>query len=373
MNTARRLALAVAAMLLTSCEWTGLNSLPLPGIAGTGPGSFDVQAEMTDVVNIQPNSRVRVNDATVGSVTKVERRGWHALVTMRLDGTVDLPANATAKVGQTSLLGSLHIELAHPAGIPAEGRLQAGMLIPLRRDDAYPTTEETLAMVSMVLSGGGLGQVQDITETLTKAFGGREDTIRSLLRRIEEFARRTNAQIDTIIGTTESVNTLVAQFADRQSDLDAALRDIPQALAVLRDQRDLLGDAIERLGELSRIADTSISQTKTALVQELRDIGPVLESAANSGRSLTRSLSMLATYPWPKETLDKWVRGDYANMTVILDLTLSRNDAVFFTGTRWEGDLTELEMQWGRTLGQLPSPYSAGNPLIIPYHFDQGP
>ena len=62
----------------------------------------------------QPNSRVRVGDVTVGNVTKIERQGWHALVTMRIDGDVDLPANATAKLGQTSLLGSLHIELAPP-------------------------------------------------------------------------------------------------------------------------------------------------------------------------------------------------------------------------------------------------------------------
>ena len=26
-------------------------------------------------------------------------------------------------------------------------------------------------------------------------------------------------------------------------------------------------------------------------------------------------------------------------------------------------------MQWGRTIGQMPSPYTAGNPLIAPYHF----
>ena len=49
--------------------------------------------------------------------------------------------------------------------------------------------------------------------------------------------------------------------------------------------------------------------------------------------------------------------------------TLSRIDSSLFTGTRWEGNLTELELQWGRTIGQMPSPYTAGNPLIVPYHF----
>ena len=54
---------------------------------------------------------------------------------------------------------------------------------------------------------------------------------------------------------------------------------------------------------------------------------------------------------------------------LVVDLTLSRIDSSLFTGTRWEGDLTELELQWGRTIGQMPSPYTAGNPLIAPYHW----
>jgi phospholipid/cholesterol/gamma-HCH transport system substrate-binding protein len=99
----------------------------------------------------------------------------------------------------------------------------------------------------------------------------------------------------------------------------------------------------------------------------------VVKSLADSGPALTRSLSFFSVYPFAQETLDKWFRGDYANLTAVIDLTLSRIDSSFFTGTRFEGELTELEMQWGRTIGQLPSPYTAVNPLIIPYHLNQGP
>lgn len=80
-----------------------------------------------------------------------------------------------------------------------------------------------------------------------------------------------------------------------------------------------------------------------------------------------------------KHALELWQRGDYANLTAVFDLTLSRLDAGFFTGTRWECHLTWLEMQWGRTIGQFPSPCTAGgpgtpgNPLTIPYRWDQGP
>jgi phospholipid/cholesterol/gamma-HCH transport system substrate-binding protein len=54
-------------------------------------------------------------------------------------------------------------------------------------------------------------------------------------------------------------------------------------------------------------------------------------------------------------------------------LTLSRLDSSFFTGTRFEGKLTQLELQWGRTIGQQPSPYTFGNPLTVPYQTNQGP
>ena len=56
-----------AVTFLSGCGWHGLNSLPLPGTRGSGPDAFSVQAQMPDVVNIQPNSRVRVDDVNVGA------------------------------------------------------------------------------------------------------------------------------------------------------------------------------------------------------------------------------------------------------------------------------------------------------------------
>jgi phospholipid/cholesterol/gamma-HCH transport system substrate-binding protein len=329
--------------------------------------------QLPDVTNLQENSRVRVGDVTVGNVSKIERQGWHALVTMRLAGDVDLPENTTAVLGQTSLLGSLHIELAPPADVPPEGKLHDGSLIPLKSAGTYPTTEQTLSAVSMLLNGGGLGNVQEIVGELSKGFSGREQDVRSLIGQSERFVNYLNDQTADIIAATESLNRLVGQFADQDPVVDRALKTIPDALGVLKDNRTQLADALDQFGKFSALSGDSVHQIKDSLVAELNQLGPVLESLANAGPALTRSLSLLATYPWANETLDKWVRGDYANLTAVIDLTLSRIDSGFFTGTRWEGDLTELEMQWGRTIGQLPSPYTAGNPLVAPYRWDQGP
>jgi phospholipid/cholesterol/gamma-HCH transport system substrate-binding protein len=225
----------------------------------------------------------------------------------------------------------------------------------------------------MLLNGGGIGQIQEITQTLSAAFAGRESELRDLITQLDTFIGQVNDQTGDIIAATDSLNHLVEQFAAQKPVVDKAIATIPNALDVLRKERDTLADAFDRFGKFSALAADSTIRTKDSLVQELKDIGPVLQSLADSGPALTRSLDFFATFPFPKSTLDKWIRGDQANLTAIIDLTLSRLDSSFFTGTRWEGNLTELEMQWGRTIGQLPSPYTRSNPLTAPYHFDQGP
>ncbi len=221
---------------------------------------------------------------------------------------------------------------------------------------------------------GGLGQIQEITESLSTALAGREEELRSLIQQLDTFTGYVDDQSDDIIATTESVNNLVGQFADQQPVLDNAIKTIPDALRVVADERQNLVDALDQLGKFSALVADAANQTEDNLIRELNDIGPVLESLANAGPALTRALGLFATYPFPTDTIGKWARGDYANLTAVIDLTLSRLDASFLTGTRWEGDLTELELQWGgRTIGQMPSPYTVGNPpLVAPYHWDQG-
>jgi phospholipid/cholesterol/gamma-HCH transport system substrate-binding protein len=368
-----KLAATAGVAAVAGCaSWHGPNSLPLPGTAGHGDGAYTIQAELPDVDNIQQNSRVRVGDVTVGNVVKIERQGWHALVTMKIDGDIHLPANSTATVGQTSLLGSLHIELAPPKDGPPQGQLANGSVIPLSRGSKYPSTEQALAAVSLLLNQGGVGNLHDIVQALSTAFRGREDDLRSLISQLDAFIGYLKEQTDDIIGATQSLNNLTGQLAQEQPVLDKALKTIPRALTVLKDERNHLADALTQLGQFSALTADAVNQSKDNLVRELKDLGPVLESLANAGPALTRSVGFYATFPFPTETIPKWVRGDYANLSAIVDLTLSRLDASLFTGTRWEGNLTELEMQWGRTIGQMPSPYTAANPLVVPYHWYSG-
>ncbi len=129
MNTGRSLVRLIAigcfsTLALTGCTFNGLNSLPLPGTVGRGPDATVYHLELANVGTLEANSPVMVSDVSVGSVSRMTVRDWHADVEISVTpGVVIPPANAVATVGQTSLLGSMHIALDPPSGQPPTGRL----------------------------------------------------------------------------------------------------------------------------------------------------------------------------------------------------------------------------------------------------------
>src|SRR5271170_7835116 len=157
----------------TGCAFHGLNSLPLPGAVGRGPGADIYHVEMANVVTMESNSPVMIDDVVIGSVGPMKVKDWHADVEISVKRDVVIPANAVASIGQTSLLGSMHLELKPPLGQPGVGRLRPGATIPLSRSSTYPATEQTLSSLSLVINGGGLSQIGEVIHNFSAALSGR--------------------------------------------------------------------------------------------------------------------------------------------------------------------------------------------------------
>nr|WP_296768728.1 MCE family protein [Rhodococcus sp. (in: high G+C Gram-positive bacteria)] len=360
----KRAAVVTALLVLTlsGCQWDGLNSLPLPGTEGRGDGAYQVQIQMPNVTTLSQNSPVMVDDVTVGSVQLIEVQDWHALVTVSLNQGVALPENVTAKIGQTSLLGSQHLALVPPED--PEGTLVAGDVIPLDRAGAYPTTEQTLSSLSVVLNGGGLAQIQDITTELNNAVGGREDTVRDLLPRLDELVGSLDDQRGDIIDAMSGIDRLAVNVQSQNATLTQALNEVPPALDVLIAERPNITGAFTSLGRLSDVVTRLVENSGADLETNISSLTPVLKALADSGNALTDVLSVLLTYPFPQEGIDNVIRGDYANLAMTIDLSLPRLDANFLTGTPLAGRLGGLEGALGTQAS--PTASGAGDPLRGP-------
>jgi phospholipid/cholesterol/gamma-HCH transport system substrate-binding protein len=329
-------AMGSGVMLLAGCQFGGLNSLNMPGTVGHGAGAYSITVELPDVATLPQNSPVIINDVTVGSVSGVEavQRAdgtFYAAVKLSLERNVKLPANATAQVGQTSLLGSQHVELSAPVGQPAIGELRDGSRIPESHGGRFPSTEEVLSALGVVVNKGNLGALQDITQEVSTAVAGREGQFADLIPRLAELAASLNRQTDDIISAAEGLNRFAGILANQKDSLNRTLDTLPAALKVLNDNRANIVDAFAGLRRLATVGARILSETKTDFAAETKDLYAVIKPVNDNRSALVDSLDFLATFPFPGKNLKRVARGDYFNIWEVFDLTLRRLGETIFT------------------------------------------
>ena len=322
-RVASRLARTGVALLavgsLAACQ--GAYDLPLPGGAASGGDVYHVTAEFADVLDLVPQSAVKVNEVTVGAVEKVELNGWTARVTLRLPKSVKLPDNAVAELHQTSLLGEKYVELAPPSDTTPVGSLSDGDNIPIGRTGRNPEVEEVLSAMSLLLNGGGVAQLKVIETELNKAMHGNEGQIRDLVTQLDTFVSGLDKQKSEIVRAIEGIDRLSARLAARKDDLAKAVDTLPKGLKVLADQRAQLTAMLESLSRLGAVGTRVINASQDDTVANLKALSPVLSQLNKAGDDLPKSLQLLLTYPFPDEALNT-IRGDYTNLYATADLNL---------------------------------------------------
>lgn len=368
----RTVALAAAGLMLTGCgQWRGIANVPLPGGPGTQDGHSTIYIQMPETLALNANSRVRVADVFVGRVRKIELKNWVPLLTVDLEPGVELPANALARIGQTSLLGSQHVELDEPED-PSSEPLRNGDTIPLERSSAFPTIERTLASISGILTGGGIPNIEVIQNEVNAILTGRSGEIREFLNRLDTFTDEINKQRGDLTRAIDSTNRLLSIVAERNETLDRVLTEFPPLIKHFADTRDLFADAVTSLGRLSETADETLSNTNANLNTNLKNLQRPLRELAKASPYLVGALKLLLTVPFNIDNIPKAIRGDYINVSVTIDLTLSAIDNGFLSGTGVSGMLRALEQAWGRDPATMipdirftPNPNNVpGGPLI---------
>ncbi|WP_232320908.1 virulence factor Mce family protein [Mycobacterium shimoidei] len=367
------LILLMAALMLSSCGWRGISNVSIPGGPGTGAGSYTVYVQVPDTLAINGNSKVMVADVFVGSIRDIQLKNWVATLTLGLDKSVKLPKNATAKIGQTSLLGSQHIELASPPN-PSPERLKNGDTIPLKNSSAYPTIERTLASLAMILRGGGISNLETLQNEVNNILAGRGPQIHDFLGKLRTFTAELNRQRDDITHAIDSTNRLLEYVGPRADVIDRLLTEFPPVIKHFAEKsyQDLLINASDAVGRLSAAADQYLSETRGPLHQDLQLLQCPLRELGKGAPYLLGTLKILLTVPFDLDTAPQLIRGDFMNASMTVDTTLSAVDNAFLTGTGLSGALRALEQSFGRDPATMlpdvrytPNPNNApGGPLV---------
>jgi phospholipid/cholesterol/gamma-HCH transport system substrate-binding protein len=263
---------------------------------------------------------VKVDDVDVGQVTKIALgdHGRLAVVTLVLNGSVHLPANATASISQTSLLGEKFVALSRPAD--AHGVLRNGAVIPVANTSQSIQFEQVFGALAMLLNGGGIGQLHTIVTELNKAVGGNHSgELHALLHDADTVISEINQRRGDIVAALQQTNTLAKTLDANHAQIATALRDLPAGMRVLASQRHQLVTMLNSLNRLSQVAVATVNASQRSFVGDLRALAPTLHQLAAAGSDLPKSLQILLTYPFPDSVL-RAIRGDYLNAFLTTNL-----------------------------------------------------
>ncbi|MEO6605980.1 MAG: MCE family protein [Aeromicrobium sp.] len=307
MKLMRMSALAAAsALALSGCGFSPYK-LPLPGGADLGDKPYTVKVEFRDVLDLVPQSAVRVNDIAVGKVTDIKLNGWTALVTVSVNKDTKLPDNAEATIRQTSLLGEKFVSLS-ATETGASGTLSDGDMIPLDRAGRNPEIEEVLGAASLLFNGGGIEKTNTIVKELNNALDGNEPEVKELIGSTTQFLGQLDDNKAALLTSLEKVNNLAVATNNQKAAITSALDNLPGALTVLNGQRDDLVKLLQSLSKLGDVATDVIRRSKDDTVADFKALVPALTNLAKAGDDLAYATKALLSYPFT----DGFVGGTYA-------------------------------------------------------------
>jgi phospholipid/cholesterol/gamma-HCH transport system substrate-binding protein len=314
--SARRLLAALTGVLglglVTGCGPT-MADLPLPG-NGVSGDTIEMTVRFDEALNLSQGAQVKVNGVNSGKVRSVTTKDFKAIATLDVRRSAHVRKDASARLRYTTPLGELFVDVTNPA---KGAEVKDGGSLDPKRSTTAPTVEDALSSASLLVNGGGLNQLQTVTDQLNEALGGREDTVRDLLVRANTFldgADATTGDIDRALRALAAVSKIANE---NRSTIRAALHDLRPAAQVLRENTANFTGLLAKLAEFSGTANNVVMHTRTQILQMVREVSPVLQEFLDSSQLLGPSLRGLVSV---SALLDHVVPGDYLSLKLGIDL-----------------------------------------------------
>jgi len=298
--------------VLSGCSVT-MADLPIPGTGVSGK-TMTIQADFRDALNLAHGAPVKVNGVDAGKVDNITEQNFTAEVTLTIRQDAELHQGATARLRYTTPLGELFVDVSNPTNGPL---LTDGAKLTLADTNTAPTVEDALSEASLLINGGGLAQLQTVTQELNTALNGHEGDYRALLSKARTFLTQANATTGSVDRVLNSLNSLSHTLNARKGTINRAVRQIRPAAHVLREQTPAFTKLLKALDRFAGAANTTVTATRSQLIRVLTEVEPVL---AEFNKNKAHWRASLASLIDASKAANHFVANDYANIHLDLHL-----------------------------------------------------
>ena len=250
-----------------------------------------IRAQFTSAEGLHVDDDVKVLGVSVGQVTEIENRGDGVLVTLDVDASQPIPADARAAIVSPSLVSGRFVQLT-PAWTQGE-RLVDGATIAVGRT-TVPVTFDDVKQ-----------QLTDLAGTLGPARGAKGGTLAETILALEGSLEKGNSRL--LRSALTELHDAAAALSDGRSDLfgtianldrftrnlalnDAAVRGFTDELAavsaVLAKNRATLRAALRDLARVLATTQKYLAKHHRGIVGTVRDLNLLAAAVADRSNEL---------------------------------------------------------------------------------------
>ena len=298
----RAALLALAGLLGTSCAALGYPSK----CGGTSIiANFEQVGDLVEAANVQSS------DVRIGTVEKIELKGWDAAVTMCLDKGEQVPADVEARVRTTSLLGEKFVDLRPRSEGPPY--LEDGAVLSVDDTSKATELEDVFAELATILGAGNLEDLNRFTASQAAILRENADELRTVLAELHEFTDTIAVRKDDIAAAIDSLDHVARAVVDEQGVLKRFLDSFADSSGVLADQKGSLNDLLFSLDRFTRISVRLLEATESGLDEQFEELRPVLRTVVKNSARVRETIQTLAVF---SQYFPESMPGDYLQLDV---------------------------------------------------------
>lgn len=260
------------------------SSLGLCACGSGGSGQIDTEATFSDVSSLTTGASVQLADIDVGSVTGIHLRHDQALVTMAIDRSARVPANVTAELVQTTVLGQYVVALV-PTG---HGTALLHDHQPITRSTVVPGIQQLVQSGTEVFAAVNGSELSQLIDNTAQGLNGQGGRLRTLL---DDFG----TVLAGYASQTHQITTLIDRLDQFAGTLAPDAGANAQAVSNLARTTSTLAEQSNQFVGLLQSLDALATQGRSILATGLPDIETNIDAIAAVAHQLDQHQQQLAS------------------------------------------------------------------------------
>lgn len=277
----------IAAMLLLALAGGIFQAWPrVPAIVITG--------YFSSATGLYVGDDVKVAGVAIGTVTSISPGPEHTSIGMRVDGGVQIPADAQAIIVAPSLVASRFVELAP---IYQEGPALADHgTIPENRTAVpveWDEIKDELTKLSAQLGpqpGTLQGPVTKLVNQAADTFDNQGDTFRQAVRELSQAAGRLGDSRTDLVGTIKNLRIVVNALSHSNDQIIQFSNHVAAVSQVLADSSSDLTGALDALNHALNDVRGLLKETNDPLVAQIKKLASFTKLLNDHSEDLEQTL-----------------------------------------------------------------------------------